>query len=134
MTDKNKIYTAITHRISVTVIPAYQASESNPAIGKFIYSYQVIIENQGFEAVKLLSRKWLITDSLTTVRTVEGEGVVGQQPVIGESQAFQYMSWCPINSSLGKMSGTYTFERIADGTTFEVEIPEFLLNSDFILN
>jgi ApaG protein len=134
MTDKNKRYTATTHRITVTVIPQYQAEESNPAIGKFIFSYHVFILNEGFEPVRLLSRTWQIKDSLTTVRMVKGEGVVGEQPVIGENQEYQYMSWSPINSATGKMWGTYTFETVKDGELFEVEIPAFLLHADFILN
>jgi ApaG protein len=134
MTDKNKKYTATTEHISVTVIPRYQADESNPAIGKFIFSYHVYIQNLGFEPVRLISRTWHITDSLTSTRIVKGEGVVGQQPVIGENQEFQYMSWSPINSATGKMSGSYTFERVKDGEMFEVEIPAFLLHADFILN
>ncbi|MBC7885198.1 MAG: Co2+/Mg2+ efflux protein ApaG [Saprospiraceae bacterium] len=134
MTEKNKIYTAITEMISISVQPKYEAEESNPAIGKFIYSYQVTIENTGMNKVRLLSRHWYIVDSIQIRREVKGDGVIGKQPVLDPGSVFQYMSWCPLNSPIGKMYGNYTFERIEDKTTFEVTVPEFLLVSDFKLN
>jgi ApaG protein len=134
MTDKSRIYQAKTNRIVVTVKPTYQHKESNPSIGKFIFSYQVTIENNGFEPVKLISRHWLITDSLTPTREVVGEGVVGLQPVIEENQSFEYASWSPINSAIGMMSGTYTFIKVKDGSQFDVKIPPFYLYADYILN
>ncbi len=134
MTDKNRIYNSITEQISISVIPKYEAEESNPAIGKFIYSYQVTIENTGFVTVKLLSRHWYIVDSIQIRREIKGEGVIGQQPILRSGEVFNYMSWCPLNSPIGKMYGTYVFERVEDNTTFEVIIPEFVLVSDFKLN
>lgn len=134
MTDKTKVYTEITNEISISVVPAYEASESNPAIGKFIYSYQVTIENQSTDTVKLLSRHWHIVDSIQIKREISGEGVIGQQPELKAGEVFQYMSWCPLNSPIGKMFGTYTFINLDKKTTFSVNIPEFVLVSDFKLN
>ncbi len=134
MTDKTKIYTQITHDISISIIPSYEAADSNPAIGKFIYSYQVTIENLSQRPVKLLYRHWHIIDSIQIRREVKGEGVIGQQPELKPGDVFQYMSWCPLNSPIGKMYGTYTFQNIDDGKKFEVTIPEFIMVSDFKLN
>lgn len=103
MTDKTKIYTQVTNDISISVIPAYEAADSNPAIGKFIYSYQVTIENLGHDTVKLLTRHWHIVDSIQIKREISGEGVIGQQPELHPGEMFQYMSWCPLNSPIGKM-------------------------------
>jgi len=36
-----------------------------------------------------------------------------------------------ISTPVGKMSGTYTFIRLDDDSTFEAEIPEFKLVADF---
>jgi ApaG protein len=134
MTDKSRTYQAQTNRIIVTVKPMYEANESNPSIGKFIFSYHVHIKNIGFEPVKLLSRHWRIADTLTPLREILGEGVIGQQPIIEENHSFEYASWSPINSAIGMMSGSYTFMRVKDGSEFEVEIPPFYLYADFILN
>lgn len=134
MTNKSNIYTEITEDISITVVPKYEAAESNPAIGKFIYSYQVTIENLGNETVKLLTRHWHIVDSIQIKREISGEGVIGLQPELKAGEVFQYMSWCPLNSPIGKMYGTYTFINMAQKSTFTVRIPEFVLVSDFKLN
>ena len=107
MTDKNKIYTAVTEMISISVQPRYEAEESNPAIGKFIYSYQVTIENNSFVNVKLLSRHWYIIDSIQIRREVKGEGVIGKQPILAPGGSFQYVSWCPLNSPIGKIRRTF---------------------------
>lgn len=134
MTDKTKIYNQITQDISISVTPAYEAADSNPAIGKFIYSYQVTIENLGNDTVKLLSRHWHIVDSIQVKREINGEGVIGQQPELGPGDVFQYMSWCPLHSPIGKMYGTYTFINLDKKNMFTVDIPEFVLVSDFKLN
>jgi ApaG protein len=134
MTQESKAYTETTEGIRISVSPSYEASESNPAIGKFIYSYQVTIENLSNDTVKLLSRHWHIVDSIQVRREVNGEGVIGQQPELQPGDTFQYMSWCPLHSPIGKMYGTYTFINLNEKKTFEATIPEFLLVSDFKLN
>ncbi len=120
--------------ISISVQPKYEAGESNPAIGKFIYSYQVTIQNNSSKTVQLLSRHWHIIDSIQIRREVKGDGVIGKQPILEHGEVFQYMSWCPLNSPIGKMYGSYVFERLEDKSTFEVLVPEFILISDFKLN
>jgi ApaG protein len=134
MTDKYKVYNAVTDDISISVMPKYEPDESNPAIGKFIYSYQVVIENLGTDTVKLVSRHWYIVDSIQEKREVRGEGVVGVQPELKSGESFTYMSWCPLHSPIGKMFGHYLFINLTGKTTFKVTIPEFLLVSDFKLN
>lgn len=134
MTDKNITYSAVTDDISISVIPKYEAAESNPAIGKFIYSYHVTIENLSNDVVKLISRHWYIIDSIQEKREVKGEGVVGVQPELNPGESFQYMSWCPLHSPIGKMYGDYLFINLTKKSTFKVVIPEFILVSDFKLN
>jgi ApaG protein len=129
-----KIYTATTQFIEINVVPRYENDQSNPSIGKFIFSYAVQIINHGPVPVRLLWRHWYIYDTLTDMREVAGEGVIGRQPIIDSGDSFEYTSWCPINSAIGKMRGTYTMERMTDRATFEVEIPEFLLHSDYVMN
>ena len=70
----------------------------------------------------------------TAVREVEGEGVVGRQPVLEPGEAHQYVSGCNLKSGLGKMRGTYLMERLANGQEFTVEIPEFTLMVPYRLN
>lgn len=128
------IYNAETKGISVSVLPEYIQEESNPSIGRFIYSYKIIIENNGLYPIKLLTRHWYIQDSILVKKEVKGDGVIGQQPEIPVGGSFSYMSWCPLNSPVGKMYGTFLCKNLDDNTKIEVEVPEFLLVADFILN
>jgi ApaG protein len=74
----------------------------------------------------LVSRHWIITDSLGRVDEVRGPGVVGLQPKIQAGQSFEYESGCPLATSSGSMKGTYQMQS-DDGVTFSVETPEFYL-------
>ncbi len=134
MTDRSKIYNEVTNDISISVAPQYESAESNPAIGKNIFSYHVIISNLGSNNVRLLSRHWHIYDSNTVRREVKGDGVVGRQPELSPGQTFEYTSWCLLQSPVGKMYGTYLFLNLDSQETFEVIIPEFKLLADFKLN
>ena len=99
-----------------------------------MFAYKIDIRNNGEYTVKLLRRHWYIYDANGVVREVEGEGVVGQQPVLEPSEAHQYVSGCNLKSGMGKMRGTYQMERLVDGSRFDVEIPEFTLVVPFRLN
>jgi ApaG protein len=60
------------------------------------------------------------------VNHVDGEGVVGEQPLLQPGQSHDYVSGCPLTTPFGSMEGFYTFE-CADGTPTEVRIPFFPL-------
>jgi len=134
MTDNQNIYKAVTKYIIISVVPRYEAAESNPAIGKFVFSYHITVENSGKHRVKLISRNWYIVDSIQSRRQISGEGVVGQQPELHPGDSFSYMSWCPLQSAIGKMFGSYTFYNFDENEHFDVKIPEFKLIADFKLN
>jgi len=99
-----------------------------------VFAYKIDIRNNSEYTVKLLRRHWYIYDANGVVREVEGEGVVGQQPVLEPGDSRQYVSGCNLKSGLGKMRGTYQMERLVDGRTFMVEIPEFTLVVPYRLN
>lgn len=110
------------------VKPAFLDEQSDPEAGRYVWSYTVTIENQGPEAVQLLSRYWNITDGSGRIQEVRGPGVVGAQPVIEPGQVFEYTSGCPLPTASGAMCGRYQM-RAASGAAFEAEIPPFLLES-----
>ncbi|MEO1049484.1 MAG: Co2+/Mg2+ efflux protein ApaG [Bacteroidota bacterium] len=119
--------TEITQGIKVSVETEYQPSYSSPSQYHYVFTYRITIENQSEYTIKLLRRHWYIHDANTARREVEGEGVVGQQPVMEPGQSHQYVSGCNLKSGVGKMLGTYLMERIVDGKNFEVKIPEFTM-------
>ena len=126
--------TAITKGIKISVYPQYLHEESRPADGRHLFTYKVEIENVSDQVVQLMSRHWYILDSFCHSREVEGEGVVGQQPVLHPGQLHRYSSWCPLESDIGLMFGFYKMRKVDSGELFEVRIPEFTLCSSAKLN
>jgi len=121
------VYEARTGDILVRVAPTYLPEDSNPETGRWIWAYTIEIENHGKDTVTLVSRHWIITDAMNRVEEVQGEGVVGEQPVLGPREAFRYASGCPLSTPSGAMRGTYRMVT-ARGDAFEVEIPAFSLH------
>ena len=117
---------AETRGITVRVSVSYLPEQSEPARGRWFWAYHVRIENDGAEAVQLLTRHWIITDGRGARHTVEGEGVVGEQPLIEPGQAFDYVSGCPLATPTGAMQGSYTVLDAA-GARSDVAIPRFAL-------
>jgi ApaG protein len=120
----NQFFYRLSNGVRITVRPAHLASESVPEAGKFVFSYAVRIENVSGSGVHLLSRRWHIHDSIGEEMVVEGEGVVGVQPLIRAGGVHEYESFCVLKSPAGFMEGEYFFER-EDGTTFSAAIPRF---------
>lgn len=115
----------ISEGVSVIVDSFYQPEYSNPVAGEYIFAYRITIENTNHFPVKLHRRHWFIFDSNGEKREVEGEGVVGVQPVINPGEKYQYVSGCTLKTELGRMSGTYLMENINQKKNFEVIIPAF---------
>ncbi|MBV6646476.1 MAG: Co2+/Mg2+ efflux protein ApaG [Cyclobacteriaceae bacterium] len=126
--------TDTTKGVRVTVETEYQPEYSNPAQQHFVFTYRITIENRSENTIQLLSRHWEIMDITFPKREVEGEGVVGKQPVLEPGQVHQYVSGCNLKSGLGKMTGFYTMEKVIDGKFFNVNIPEFTMVVPFKLN
>ena len=112
----------ITVRVSVSFLP----EQSEPERGRWFWAYHIRIENGGTEPVQLLTRHWLITDGRGVQHNVEGEGVVGEQPVIQPGASYDYVSGCPLSTPTGAMQGSYRMIR-ADGDLFDAAIPPFAL-------
>ena len=111
--------------IKVSVEVYYQPDYSNPINAEYMFAYRITIENNNAFSVKLLNRHWFIFDSNGEHREVEGDGVVGLQPIINPGQQFQYSSGCNLRTEIGKMHGTYTLENLNNKLQFTVNIPAF---------
>lgn len=114
------------YRISITARPQYLPTQSNPAEPRYTFAYHITIRNEGSLAAKLISRHWFIADAHGNIEEVEGEGVVGEQPLLAPGEQFEYSSGCPLATPFGSMRGHYRFVS-EDGTEFEADIPEFFL-------
>ena len=119
--------------IKVQVQSRYVAEQSEPAANRYIFAYLITIKNLSNEPVQLISRRWLITDANGKQATVEGEGVVGQQPVIPNNDEYSYTSGTALNTPVGVMQGQYVLLD-GQGKSFTVEVEPFRLAVPNILN
>ncbi len=117
----------VTEGVNIMVETFYQPAQSNPLNSEYLFAYRITIENRTIYPVRLLSRHWHILDSNGTHREVEGDGVVGEQPVINPGDSYQYTSGANLHSEIGKMYGTYQMENIFNKKKLTVTIPEFKL-------
>ncbi len=124
------MYRALTDDIRITVEPHFIEAQSNPIKSRFMWAYTVEIANLGVQSVQLVSRNWRIIDADGNIEDVNGEGVVGEKPMIAPSATFIYTSGCPLKTPSGMMSGSYIMIW-DDGTAFEAQIPAFALLSPF---
>lgn len=109
-------------KVSVRVLHSPGHSNANNQF----YVYFVTFTNTGSSPVQLLRRHFVIRDGNGATHEVNGEGVVGEQPVIAPGERFDYNSGVPIQQPPGSMSGHYTFSD-SHGQLFEVALPEFAL-------
>jgi ApaG protein len=115
-----------TDGVTVRVAVSYLSDQSEPTRGRWCWAYHIRIENATRTPVQLLTRHWIITDGRGARHSVEGEGVVGDQPVIAPGGSYDYVSGCPLATPSGAMQGSYRMVG-ADGGAFDVAIPRFAL-------
>lgn len=126
-----------TQEVTVSAESAFQRQFSEPAKRQYVYAYLIRIDNNGPRAVQLLSRAWEVIDATGDRRLVEGEGVVGQQPIIQPGQSHEYTSWVQFETPIGAMRGSYIMKRTdqqGHPELFQVEVPKFLHLAPEVLN
>ena len=120
--------------IKVSVETFYQPDYSNPANSEYMFAYRINIENNNDYPVRILRRHWFICEATGNLREVEGEGVVGIQPIINSGDFYQYISGCNLRTEIGKMYGTYLIENLNNQKQYKIIIPTFLMAVPFKLN
>ncbi|PWV99933.1 uncharacterized protein affecting Mg2+/Co2+ transport [Hoeflea marina] len=121
------MYRALTRNIEVTVEPFYLEDQSDPDDSRYVWGYRVVIANHSDIVVQLRSRHWRITDENGFIDEVRGPGVVGEQPVLGPGDTYEYSSGCPLDTPSGVMVGSYQMQS-EEGEMFDVDIPAFSLD------
>ncbi len=125
---KKDLYLKETNDIRITVRPQFLHSEPAHDGDEYVFAYKIQIKNLGKDPAQLLWRQWYIHDSIGEESEVEGEGVVGEQPVIEPGRTHEYQSFCILRSPRGYMEGAYQFAR-EDGSRFTAFIPRFFLDT-----
>lgn len=114
------------YNIEVRVETIYLDNESSPQQEHYVFAYTITIINRGAVGAKLLARHWIITNQNGKSYEVQGEGVVGEQPHLKASEAYQYSSGTVLDTPIGTMQGSYQLIG-DDGQYFEAVIAPFTL-------
>lgn len=117
----------------VNVHTKYVVEQSDSDHHKYVWSYEVTIENHGDEIVQLLHRFWHIVDMTGKIEEVHGAGVIGLQPLIKPGTRFIYTSFCQLHTPQGTMEGHYEMQNL-DEKRFRVEIPKFILSAPTVVS
>ena len=84
--------------------------------------------------VQLLSREWTVRHLIHGESKVNGEGVVGQTPILFRDESFEYTSGCELLSSVGYMQGKFYFKNLENNEIIDAEIPRFYMCYPPLLN
>lgn len=122
-----------TRGIRVEVRTEYVPERSSARERSYWFQYHIRISNVGSATAQLVSRHWIITNADGEVEVVKGPGVVGEQPVLPPGGAFEYTSFCQLNTSVGSMQGSYQMVTV-DGERFDAAIAPFTLAVPNALN
>lgn len=117
----------VTYGIEISVQTRYYSPQSDPHRNQYFFVYEITITNKSEFTVQLLKRHWDITDGFGEKREVDGDGVVGETPVLEPGESFSYNSGCDFATEIGKMSGYYVMQKQMDQSEFNVLIPEFIM-------
>ena len=128
------MFSTTTFDIKVSVVPQYDTKNSFPAENRFVFRYNITIENLGRDAVQLLRRKWLIFDLGFGFTEVAGEGVIGLTPIIEPGDNFTYFSNVLLRSGVGNMSGLFFCKNLLTKEMLDIEVPKFNLVSEVLSN
>ena len=117
----------IASKIIIDASAIYQPKFSNPVLHEYVFTYIISIRNDSDQRIQLLSRYWHVFDSIGEAKEIEGDGVVGKQPVLSPEETYEYVSGCNIQSEIGRMTGHYVFKNLDNDQEFTVDIPTFNL-------
>jgi ApaG protein len=114
--------------IHITTHAHYLPDQSSAENNRYLWSYDVTIQNDTDEIIQLLNRYWRIVDMRGKVEEVRGPGVIGLQPIIKPGKNFAYSSYCQLMVPQGTMEGHFEMQNLNE-QTFLVQIPQFPLIS-----
>ena len=108
----------ITKGVKVSVEPYYEGNFESQEGNVDVFTYNVIIENKSEYTIKLLKRHWLVQDAADYDYEIEGNGVIGEQPILCPGERHSYQSGSQLKCPIGSMKGEYMFKRMVDDQVF----------------
>jgi ApaG protein len=102
----------------------YQPNVDAPPDRPHCFVYFITIHNDSDIAVRIKGRKWVVSNQRGELTVVEGEGVVGQTPLIEPGESFSYNSFHLLDTLSAVAQGSY-IGLDATGRKVMVRIPSF---------
>ena len=124
----------ILDQIKITAKSSFLKDKSRVQESIYFFMYKITILNNSDKKIQLINRHWHISDANKNTQVIDGEGVIGKQPILNNGDSFQYTSFCPIKTEFGTMSGYYTFKEVDTGELYKGIIPKFILVSPTQVN
>lgn len=125
----NKIYYNIDKGIEISVSTRYIPERSNIQEDYYFFEYTVTIKNTNPFRVRVMNRKWNISDFTHNKRSVANPGVNGQRPFLEPNEEYVYSSYCPFDKPFGFISGGLDLENAEENKQFFVTSPTFFFQS-----
>ncbi len=119
--------------LRIDIFTKYDKEKSSPEKDQYVFFYAVGITNLCDEEVQVIGRKWTIIDGNNESHEVEGEGIVGNKPIIEPQQSYAYTSGVMLDTEVGTMEGEYLV-RDSDGKEFYAPIDRFTLSIPRVIN
>jgi ApaG protein len=85
----------------------YQVGAVTPPDRPHCFVYFITIHNDTDRPVTVKGRKWVVTDARGEITAVEGDGVVGQHPLIKPGEKFSYNSFHLLEAASAIAAGSY---------------------------
>ena len=117
----------ILKQIEISIKSSFISDKSSIKESIYFFMYKVTIINNSDKTIQLTNRHWHISDAHGNTQVINGEGVIGEQPILKPKDSFQYSSFCPIKTPFGTMSGFYTFKEVSTEELYKGVIPKFIL-------
>ena len=109
--------------VKVNRVVYFDGGDKLPADRPHAFVYFITIHNNSTEELTLLGRKWVVLDSDGRREVVEGDGIVGKNPLLGPGEHFSYNSF---HTTRGSARAEGSFHGIdAHGFPVHVRIPSF---------
>jgi len=113
-------------KIEIAVESRYEERQSDAEAKRFVFTYSITIKNSADYNIQLLSRRWVVTDGNQKEQEIQGEGVIGEQPIIAPNSSYQYSSGAILETDVGSMFGHYNMVT-EEGSEFKALIAAFTL-------
>jgi ApaG protein len=122
-----KLYISNNNNVEISVWSEFIDSQVSAIGSLFVWIYHIKITNKSLEPLRLINRHWKIIDEKGSIQEVDGEGVIGEKPLISPNNNFQYSSGVHLRHPSGIMTGYYQMQK-DNGEVIQVKIPTFSLD------